>query len=139
MLNILRWSKHSLNHLIQHVSACIWMRTRSGDYLLSNAFAAIHKYLEIDLINSKGTNGETEKIFSLFRASDRVWTQDLLVLSLLPCHLSHHTSSSEMIYCTFCVWLCLYKKMLQLRCKIITKFCRRAIPLVSFIKEFSLE
>ena len=45
-------------------------------------------------MGNKATNQKQEKnIFLIFLVSAWVWTQDLSILSLLPCYLSHHTSS----------------------------------------------
>ena len=57
-----------------------WEQCSQG-YLLPGAFASITE--------------NKRKYFSTCLASVVDWTQDLLVLSLLPCHLSHHISISS--------------------------------------------
>ena len=52
------------------------------------------KYLEIDLIGSKTTNQKQAILFHFFLPR-RDQTQDLSVPSLLPSHLSRHTSTGK--------------------------------------------
>ena len=77
------------------IRTCTHLRERGylllyfRNYVLSHVFKAIWQILKSrsHMLHSKQT--KTRKILAL--AGD--WTQDLSFLSLLPCHLSHHTSA----------------------------------------------
>ena len=52
------------------------------------------KNSEVDLISCKATNWKQDKIFFHFSYLGWGLNTGLLILSLLPCYVSHHTSSS---------------------------------------------
>ena len=73
-----------------HLKERGYLLLRFHDYLLSCIFAAIWQILRGRSHRLQSNQLKTRKNFL---ASAGNWTQDLSVLSLLPCHLSHHTST----------------------------------------------